>query len=270
MFGALLTIAALGVGAAVLLEARAVTTVSAEFEHGGVTIAAPSLAGAPAAGTASLSNDARTKLQADLILDASINGAPGEISVRRIGGTGVAILRLTKKTIGKKGLAKARALVRRAGEDADLVVVILEAKSQQESTDTGLKGAANYARLTHAVIDSGADLVVARGPSEVKGLEWYRGRLIAYELGDGTHDGGDETSAAGGVAGALRVTLSPAGSWIDGRVLSLDGDGVAAPEAETVDSAFKLLRAQSRAHFGTNAVRVERSGSLRPPASEHA
>ncbi len=270
MFGALLTIAALGVGAAVLLEARAVTTVSGEFEHGGVTIAAPSVAGALTAGTTSLSSDARTRLQADLVLDASIGGAPGEISVQRIGGTEVAVLRLTKKAIGRKGLPKARALVRQAGDDADLVVVVLETKSHRGSAENALKGTANLERIAHALIDSGADLVVARGRADVEGLEWYKDRLIAYEVGDGPHDGGDEAPAAGGVNGVLRVTLTPAGSWIDGRVLSLDVDGATAPEVEAGADAFNVLRTQSRAHFGASAVRVEASGSLRPPTSERA
>ena len=51
--------------------------------------------------------------------------------------------------------------------------------------------------FTHAVVDAGADLVVGSGPHVLRGLEWYRGRLIAYSLGN---------------ASGYR-TLSTAGRW---------------------------------------------------------
>ena len=36
----------------------------------------------------------------------------------------------------------------------------------------------------HAVVDAGADLVIGHGPHVLRGMEWYRGRLIAYSLGN--------------------------------------------------------------------------------------
>ena len=58
----------------------------------------------------------------------------------------------------------------------------------------------------HAVVDAGADLVVGHGPHVVRGIEWYRGRLIAHSLGN--LSGRHTFSLAGDLAyGAiLRVT----------------------------------------------------------------
>ena len=39
-------------------------------------------------------------------------------------------------------------------------------------------------RFAHAVVDAGADLVVGHGPRVLRGMEWYKGRLIAYSLGN--------------------------------------------------------------------------------------
>src|SRR2546428_6350031 len=42
----------------------------------------------------------------------------------------------------------------------------------------------NPLAFSHAVIDAGADLVVGSGPHVLRGIEWYRGRLIVYSLGN--------------------------------------------------------------------------------------
>ena len=38
--------------------------------------------------------------------------------------------------------------------------------------------------FAHAAIDAGADLVLGSGPHVLRGVELYRGRLIAYSLGN--------------------------------------------------------------------------------------
>ena len=69
--------------------------------------------------------------------------------------------------------------------------------------------------FAHAAIDAGASTVLGSGPHVIRGVERYRGRLIAYSLGNfvGYHTLGD-----GGVlseSAILRVTLGT-----DGRVLA--------------------------------------------------
>ena len=41
------------------------------------------------------------------------------------------------------------------------------------------------------MIDAGADLVVGHGPHVLRGMEFYKGRLIAYSLGNFAGGGGD-------------------------------------------------------------------------------
>ena len=42
----------------------------------------------------------------------------------------------------------------------------------------------NVVAFSHAVVDAGADVVIGHGPHVLRGMEWYRGRLIAYSLGN--------------------------------------------------------------------------------------
>ena len=42
-------------------------------------------------------------------------------------------------------------------------------------------------RWARAVIDAGADAVIGHGPHVLRGIEFYRGRPIAYSLGNFAH-----------------------------------------------------------------------------------
>ena len=66
--------------------------------------------------------------------------------------------------------------------------------------------------FARAAIDAGADLVVGSGPHVVRGLELYRGRLIAYSLGNLTGYRNFSTAGTSGLSGLLRVTLDADGT----------------------------------------------------------
>ena len=63
-------------------------------------------------------------------------------------------------------------------------------------------------RLAHRAIDAGADLILGHHPHVLQGLEVYRGRLIAYSLGDFLFD---HYSRETGEAVVLRVGMQPVG-----------------------------------------------------------
>ena len=89
-------------------------------------------------------------------------------------------------------LPAAQALVRKADTWADLVVVTMHAGAEgadHEHVDPGTErflgeSRGNVVAFAHAVVRAGADLVVGSGPHVLRGMEWYRGRLIAYSLGN--------------------------------------------------------------------------------------
>ena len=61
--------------------------------------------------------------------------------------------------------------------------------------------AATSVAFSHAVVDAGADLVVGHGPHVLRGMEWYKGRLIAYSLGNFAGYGVFSLAARWGSAG---------------------------------------------------------------------
>lgn len=77
----------------------------------------------------------------------------------------------------------------------------------------------NVHAFAHGVIDAGADLVIGHGPHVPRAMEIYKGRLIAYSLGNFVTTGFGLRSYKG-YAPMLQVELSPKGKLIQGRVLS--------------------------------------------------
>ena len=118
-------------------------------------------------------------------------------------------------------------------------------------------------RFTHAVIDAGADLVVGSGPHVLRGMEVYRGRLIAYSMGN---FGGYKVFGLGGVlstSGVLQVTLSPDGRFRSGRFrpTQLVGSGTPAPGGDGISQVQTL----SRDDFGARAARIDAAGRITAP-----
>ena len=120
-------------------------------------------------------------------------GRPGEIAYINVRGARIAVLGFAPYPWAQSLLRipAAQALVRKADEWADLVVVTMHAGGEG-SEHQHVKGGTewflgenrgNSIAFTHAMVDAGADLVVGSGPHVLRGMEWYRGRLIAYSLG---------------------------------------------------------------------------------------
>ena len=119
--------------------------------------------------------------------------------------------------------------MRRARRRASLVVVIIHAGAEGAGALHTPHGSeffvgenrGNPRAFAHAVVDAGASLVVGSGPHVIRGVERYRGRMIAYSLGNFV---GYHTLAGGGVlsdSAILRVTLGADGRVLAGRWISM-------------------------------------------------
>jgi Bacterial capsule synthesis protein PGA_cap len=202
-------------------------------------------------------------------------GRPGEIAYTQIRGTRVAVVGFAPYPWAQSLLRipAAQALVRKADRRADLVVATMHAGGEgsdhlhvRPGTEWFLgENRGNSIAFAHAVVQAGADLVVGSGPHVLRGMEWYRGRLIAYSLGNFV---GYHTLANDGVtrvSGILQVTLARNASWVGGDLvpITIAGDGI--PRPDPAEAAHPLVRKLSREDFGRRAISVSRSGVLRPP-----
>jgi hypothetical protein len=208
----------------------------------------------------------------------AFDGLPGQVTYLEAKGVRVAVIGFAPYRWAQQLLdvRAGRAIVRRAGRHADVVIVYMHAGAEGSGEQHVSNRDEIYLRekrgnplaFAHAMVDAGADLVFASGPHVVRGLQWYRGRLIAYSLGNLA---GTRTLATGGVLGQsalLHVTLDGEGRLVAGSLvpLRLDADGT--PSYDAAHRSLALMRRLSREDFGPSAASISATGKLRPPRPE--
>jgi capsule synthesis protein PGA_cap len=206
-------------------------------------------------------------------------GLPGQVlnvSLRniRIALIGCAPYGWAQSLLDVDGTAR---LVRGAARNADVVIVYMHAGAEGSDAEH-VAGAdetylgeprGNSRAFAHAMVRAGADLVFGSGPHVLRGIEWYRRRLIAYSLGNlaGTHT----LSTAGplGTSAMLRATLDAHGNFLTASIapLRLAGGGTPVPDASA--GGVARIRALSHDDFGRRAIRISAAGRLGAPDHNH-
>jgi hypothetical protein len=199
-------------------------------------------------------------------------GRPGEITVVETNGIRVALLGFAPYPWAQSltNIGAAKRLVAKARTRADVVIVTMHAGAEGTShqhvvpgTETFLgENRGNPVAFSHAVIDAGADLVVGSGPHVLRGLEWYRGRLIAYSLGN---FGGYGQFAMGGALSTtaiLRLELRGDGRIVTARLVPVRLVDAGIPELDPNGAAYAVVRSLSRADFGSLGATVSADGRI--------
>jgi poly-gamma-glutamate capsule biosynthesis protein CapA/YwtB (metallophosphatase superfamily) len=203
-------------------------------------------------------------------------GRPGEIAVIRARGIKVAFVGFAPYPWAQSllDIKAAARLVRRADRKADVVVVTMHAGAEGSDHQHVRPGRETYlgeprgnvVAFSHAVVRAGADLVVGHGPHVLRGIEWYRGRVIAYSLGNFLGNGTLNVDGPTGRTAVLRASLRRNGTWVSGKLVPVKLTPGGLPRVDRSGAALSMVRSLSRADFGRDAVRVSPSGTLLPPA----
>jgi poly-gamma-glutamate capsule biosynthesis protein CapA/YwtB (metallophosphatase superfamily) len=120
-------------------------------------------------------------------------------------------------------------------------------------------------KFAHAVIDAGADMVVGHGPHVVRALELYRGKLIAYSLGNFLTFAVFNLKGPSGISVMLKARIDgKSGNFIDGKLVPLrlvdGGIPVIDPSAEAID----LMRSLTAADIKPPTIVIGPGGAVRP------
>ncbi len=163
--------------------------------------------------------------------------------------------------------------IRDARADADMVIVSFHGGAEgathqhvPEGDETFLgEDRGDLRRFAHAAVDAGAQVVVGSGPHVVRGMEVYKGKLIAYSLGNFATYGPFNLSAENGLSLILEAHLGPDGSFQGGHVYPVRQEKPGGPKIDAANSILPILRNLSSADFGENGVTISDSGELAAP-----
>ncbi|MEO0489235.1 MAG: CapA family protein, partial [Cyanobacteria bacterium J06659_2] len=167
-------------------------------------------------------------------------------------------------------LPAAQSLIEEADQQADIVVISVHAGA--EGTDAlnirdrteyfYSENRGNLVQFSRAVIDYGADLVLGHGPHVPRAIELYKGKLVAYSLGNFL---GHETLSTEGSLGnsmILQAGLDPEGNFVSGRVIpvALDPNGV--PYLDDYFQSVILVRNLTQSNFPQTPLIIDDMGYI--------
>lgn len=117
-------------------------------------------------------------------------------------------------------------------------------------------------RFAHDAIDRGAALVIGHGPHVPRALELYKGRLIAYSLGNFATYGGVSVAGASGLAPLLTVRLGTDGAFKKGEIRSFLQRRLAGPVPDPRRRAARLMKRLSVEDFPGSPLAIGPGGEI--------
>jgi poly-gamma-glutamate capsule biosynthesis protein CapA/YwtB (metallophosphatase superfamily) len=200
------------------------------------------------------------------------DGLPGEITVVKAGGEKVAFLGFApySTTASLLDLPAARALIRRAGRRAQIVVVAIHAGAEGTDAQHVTGEEENYLgedrgnpeEFAKMAVRTGADLVLGSGPHVLRAMEIYRGRLIAYSLGNFSGFHNFDTEGVLGASAVLHASLDPDGAFRSGRIASVRLVEAGQPVPDPGGDGARIIAELSREDLGGGAVRIGSKGRI--------
>ena len=166
--------------------------------------------------------------------------------------------------------------IRAAKTESDLVIVGFHGGAEGATHQHVLEGDETFLgedrgdlrRFTHAAIDAGADLLLGSGPHVVRAMEVYKGKLIAYSLGNFATYGPFNLNAENGLTMVLEVHLANDGAFLRGQAYAVKQEKPGGPKLDPEKKILPVLRALSNTDFPQTAIVVGPQGELWLPGTE--
>ncbi len=210
----------------------------------------------------------------------------GAAEIQPVGGKAVATFTIKGRRIAVAGFfyfegpyaypmqnrAEAGQLVRSLKETNDVVIVSFHGGAEG-STAQHVTGAneeflgedrGNVTAFAHAVIDAGADLVLGHGPHVLRALELYRGKLIAYSLGNFLAYERFNLDGPNGASVVLKARLDPVtGDFLEGQLMpvTLGAQGIPVPDSKR--KAITLIRELTKQDIREPGLIIADDGAVR-------
>ncbi|MGW8273039.1 MAG: CapA family protein [Thermodesulfovibrionales bacterium] len=169
-------------------------------------------------------------------------------------------------------MTAAQKVIRSLKEESDLVIASVHAGAEGEAAQhipyaeeiyLGEKRG-NVVEFARALIDAGADMVLGHGPHVLRAMEVYKGKLIAYSLGNFLVYERFNISGPSGVSAILKVRLSlENGDFIEGSLVPVIIRGRGLPQIDPRCAAIDLVRKLIEEDIEAPKLRISKGGELK-------
>ncbi len=202
----------------------------------------------------------------------AFSGKQGDIAEFDIRGIRVGIIALSFGRAPRSIVYPAQALseIAEAAKSYDILILSIHAGAEGRQAMHVGNGTeifmneprGDLVRFAHDAVDRGTALVIAHGPHVPRAMEVYKGRLIAYSLGNFCTYGGINVSRENGYAPRLLAEIDRTGAFRGGKLLSFIQRPLQGPQPDPQQRALDLIRELTRHDFPDSGLFFSREGDI--------
>ena len=173
-------------------------------------------------------------------------------------------------TLKHSDLGKVKSILDTLRAQSDIIVVSFHGGAEGSDKGHLPKGAETYLgenrgdlrKFAHFCIDNGASVVYGHGPHVTRCVEVYKGRFIAYSLGNFCTPYGINVSGVCGYAPVVTVRIKGDGTFIDGKIHSFIQKYGQGPRTDAANIVAKHIKSLSDSDVPESEARVDDLGRI--------
>lgn len=117
-------------------------------------------------------------------------------------------------------------------------------------------------QFAHNAIDAGADIVLGNGPHVSRALETYKGRLIAYSLGNFCTYKSVSVAGVCGMAPLLKVYLNKKGEFLNGNIIAFRQTHEKGLSRDTANRVVERIKTLTESDFPESGLNIGMDGQI--------
>jgi hypothetical protein len=174
------------------------------------------------------------------------------------------------QTVQMLDLANARMIISNLRRQCDILIVSFHGGAEgalYEHVPFKMESYLNAKRgdvyvFAHNAIDAGADIVLGNGPHVSRALEQYRGRLIAYSLGNFCTYKSVSVMGVCGMAPLLKTYVNRKGEFLYGSIVAFRQTHEKGLVLDTLNGATKRIKMLTETDFPATGPDIDDDGAF--------
>lgn len=120
----------------------------------------------------------------------------------------------------------------------------------------------NLREFAHFCIDNGVDVVFGHGPHVCRAMEVYKGKFIAYSLGNFCTPYGMSLTGISGYAPVVTINIDKEGRFLSGKIHSFIQQRGVGPRKDGTDAVAREIKSLTESDIQGSPIRIDDKGNI--------
>jgi hypothetical protein len=173
-------------------------------------------------------------------------------------------------TVNVNDISNAQKIVQDLDKICDVVIVSIHAGGEGSGFRHLTNSNENYLgekrgnpqEFAKAVIDAGADIVFGHGPHVPRAMDLYKGKFIAYSLGNFATYARFSLKGQAGYAPLVTIEVNKKGDFISGEIISFIQEGEGGPTLDAQGRVAKDIKDLTEADLPSTKLSIDSAGKI--------